>query len=150
MSKATAPKGLAPLRLDFKSERRVVVVTEDEDRFVTTSRQAALACRHAEDQEDWSEEFQAFLGRIHEWCKLHKSLIDRAYVAFGEEGLKVFLVTKGTDYCSELDDPAGALDSELPEEFPRCPADVMHLPNRPLEALNTFFSPPEALQLYGD
>lgn len=143
-------RGQKPLRLHFKSEQRVLVVTEDEDRFMTTSREAAIACRRAQDEQEWRDEFQAFLGHIHEWCKEHADVIDRAYVGFGDEGLKVFLVTKGKDYCSDLDNAAADLDIDLGHRFPGCPAYVMHLPNRPLEALQSFFSPPKAMQLYGN
>lgn len=150
MGKVSTTQGIMPLRLDFKSEKKVLVITEDEDRFTTTSQEAALACRRAQDEKDWSEEFKEFLAHINAWCKGRPDQVDRAYLGFGDEGLKVFLITKGDDYRSDLDDSVAELDTDLPRKFPNCPAYVMHLPNRPLEALKTFFSPPKALQLYGE
>ena len=150
MGRMTAAESLEPLRLHFKSERRVVVTTDDEDRFVTTARQAALACRRAQDEQEWKEEFQRFLGFINAWCEDHSEGIVRAYLGFGDEGLKVFLITKGDEYRFDLDELVARLDSELAVKFPGCPADLMHLPDRPLDALRSFFSPPKALQLYGE
>lgn len=136
-----------PLRLDFRSEQVVVVTSKNEDRFVTTSKEAARACRRAEDDKGWQREFESLLAHVHEWCKKYPD-IDRAYLGFGDEGLRLFLVTGGTEYSVEMDEPAAELSIELEKRFPGCPADVMHLPSRPKDVLHTFFSPPQVLELY--
>ena len=147
----TAPKkDTKPLRLDFRSRNPVVVVPENEDRFVTTAREAALACRQAQDAKEWQEEFERFLAHVNRWCGEHADHVDRGYLGFADEGLKVFLVTKASEYCFDLDDAVADLVVELTDLFPRCPTDVMHVPDRREEALHAFFSPHSALQLYGE
>ncbi len=149
MGKTATTEKMKPLRLDFRSEQTVVVVPEDEDRFVTTSRDAAHACRRAADEHEWRSEFHRFLTELNAWCQAHSRRIDRGYLGFGDEGLKVFLVTKQPEYDFTLDDGVSQLGVELDTQFPGCPADVMHVPDKPLKDLYSFFSPSKALQFYG-
>jgi hypothetical protein len=148
MGKAAAKTKLQPLRLDFRSERTIVVVPEDEDRFVVTSREAARACRRVAGEEEWRSEFNGFLTKIHNWCGQHPESIDSAYLAFGDEGLKVFMVTIRDEYDFSLDDEVAKLGIELAKSFPGCPADVLHVPNMAMKDLHSFFSPSTAIQLY--
>lgn len=148
MSKAGSKAQQRPLKLDFRSERTVVVVPEDEDRFVVSSREAALACRRAADEKDWQNEFRSFLAAVHTWCERHSDSIDGAYLALGDEGLKVFLITAKDEYDFSLDDEVAQLGIELAGSFPDCPTDVLHVPNMDPKDLRSFFSPSRAMQLY--
>lgn len=148
MSKAAGKAKVQPLRLDFRSERTVVVVPEDEDRFVVTSREAARACRRVADEEEWRSEFNDFLAKVHGWCEQHSEGIDGAYLALGDEGMKIFLVTIRDEYDFSLGDDVAKLGIELAGLFPGCPADVLHVPNMAPKDLQSFFSPSTAMQLY--
>lgn len=148
MSKAAAKEKVQPLRLDFRSEQTVVVVPEDQDRFVVTSREAARACRRVADEEEWRSEFNDFLAKVHGWCEQHSEGINGAYLALGDEGMKVFLVTVKDEYDFSLGDEVAKLGIELAGLFPGCPADVLHVPNMDLKDLHSFFSPSTAMQLY--
>lgn len=139
---------LRPIQLDFRSERPVVVVPEDEDRFVVTSKEAARACRSAANEQEWKTEFNSFLTNVHDWCKKHSGSIDNAYLSLGDEGLKLFLATNGDEYDFSLDDDVAKLGIDLTNTFPGCPVDVLHVPNTSLTELRSFFSPSTAIQLY--
>ncbi len=143
-------RGTEPIRLDFRSVEQVVVVPEDEDRFVTSSREAAEACRQVQNQEAWKRDFEAFLVAVHEWCKAHVEVVSHAYLGVGDEGLKVFVVTVGNEYQPEFDDELTSLDLDLAKRFARCPADVLQLPAAPSESLTSFFAPESAIQIFGD
>ena len=148
MGNAGGKTTLQPLRLDFRSERTVVVVPEDEDRFVVTSKEAARACRRVADEQEWKTEFNSFLTNVHDWCKKHSGSLDGAYLSFGDEGLKLFLATDGEEYDFSLDDEVARFSIDLANEFPGCPVDVLHVPNASLRDFRSFFSPSTAIQLY--
>ena len=148
MSKPAGKTKIEPLRLDFRSEQRVVVVPEDEDRFVLTSHEAARACRRVANEKEWRSEFGSFLAKVHDWCEQHSKSIDGAYLALGDEGMKVFVVTIRDEYDFGLGDEVARLGIELADLFPGCPADVLHVPNMALNDLDSFFTPSTALQLY--
>lgn len=140
-----------PIRLHFKDADVVVVVTpEDEDRFMTTAADAAYACKQAQDMLQWKREFDEFLRHIHTWCEKHETDLSHAYLAFSADGLNVFILTRGSEYRFDFDDTVTDLDAELARRYPRCPAELMLLPETPVESLTSFFAPGRALQLYGD
>lgn len=45
-----------PIRLHFGDKTLVVVTPDDEDRFMTTSAEAAKACQHAQDMLHWKKD----------------------------------------------------------------------------------------------
>lgn len=142
-----------PLRLHFQDARKVLVEGDQEDRFVTTVREAVRACRLAEDGAAKAEQFQAefkeFLGHVNAWCIRHADKIIRAYVAPGMHGMEVFVVTNGDAFMFDFEAQVTALDLELVDAFPNWPAHVMQLPGEPDESLESFFTPRRALQVYG-
>jgi hypothetical protein len=71
-------------------------------------------------------------------------------MAYSNEGLMLFILTKGASYRFDLDDMVSDLDIELAQRFPRCPTEVSQLPDTPVESLSSFFDSGKALQLYGD
>lgn len=138
-----------PIRLHFSDQTIVVVTPDDEDRFTTTAAEAARACRQAQDNFQWRQEFNRFLAHIHGWCLARRESVTKAYVAFSNDGLNLFILTKGDGYRFDLDDMISALDIELAQEFQRCPTEVMHFPEAPVESLTSFLDSSKALQVYG-
>lgn len=117
---------------------------------MTTAAEAARACKEAEDLLKWNKGFQSFLGYINAWCRKRPTDVARAYMSFSNEGLDVFILTRGSAYRFDMDDEIADLDIILAQQFPRCPAEVSHFPELPTESLTSFFDPQKALQLYGD
>jgi hypothetical protein len=139
-----------PIRLDFQSVQQVVATGNDGDRWVTTVREAAHACRSALDQKGWKEEFEAFLSHIHEWAKKHADVVSAAYVGISSEGLTGVIVTKGPEYRLEFDDEVSDLDIELAQRFSNCRADILQTPECDPESRVPYISLHRAVQVYGD
>ena len=139
-----------PIRLRFDDQTPVVVTSEDEDRFMTTSAEAAYACRQAENMLHWKNEFDHLLAFLHKWCAGKDKQVARTYMAISEDGLKAFILTRGPEYLFEFDDAISALDIEVAEKFERCPTEVIQMPETPAGSLTSFFYPAKAWQIYGD
>jgi len=151
MTKTTEQtKSSEPIRIDFHSVKQVVVTETDGDRFVTTSQEAALACRSALDLGAWKKEFDAFLAHINQWSKDRSSIVVRAYVGVSSEGLTVVIITKGELYRIDFDDEVTRLDIELANKFPACRADVLQSPESEPESRVPYISLDRAIQVYGD
>jgi hypothetical protein len=139
-----------PLRLDFHSVQQVVVTYADGDRWVTTAKEAALACRSSLDHETWKKQFESFLGHIHEWAKAHGDIVHAAFVGISSEGLTGVIITKGTEYRLDFDDEVTSLDIDLANRFPECRADILQSPEGEPESRIPFIALDRAVQVYGD
>src|SRR5438128_692155 len=102
--------GAAPIRLDFESVQRVVVTSQEGDRFLTTSQEEAQACRMYVYDKEWKEQFDGFLAHIHHWAKGHSDIVLTAYVGISSEGLTGVVITKGSEYRLDFDDEVTRLD----------------------------------------
>ena len=138
-----------PIRLHFTDQTRVVVTPEDEDRFMTTAAEAARACRHVQDILKWKQEFDGLLRHVNEWCQAKVERVSSAYMTFSDDGLRLFLLSKGSGYRFDLDDMVSELDIEICNKFELCPTEVSHFPEAPIESLSSFFDAGQALQVYG-
>ncbi len=136
-----------PIRLDFQSKRQVVVSPDDEDRFVTTEGEAAIACKQWSNREMFKEQFNAFLTEIHDWCEVRSAKVRSCFVSIGDSSLNILICTHGVDYDFEFDDAIVNLDVSLSEKFPLCIAELLQIPN---QAALTKELPKEALWVYGD
>lgn len=151
MKTAKTTKSAEPIRLHFQDiDTQILVTPDDQDRFVTTSSEAAKACRAAQNVLHWKQEFDAFLKYIHDWCAERTERVACAYLSFSSDGLKLFLLTHGSDYRFDFDDEVSDFDLELDKKFPNCPGEVMQLPETPVESLTSFFDPANAFQLHGE
>ena len=135
------------IQLDFRSEETVIVTSNDEDRFVTTSSEAALACRQVEDSREWRRQWNEFLAFLHQWCKKHHGFVESGCVSVGDSGLNVLVCTHNEDYDFSIEDDLVKLDLSLAKRFPLCCADVMQIPNQ--RSLRSELSS-ESLLVYGD
>ena len=138
------------IRLDFQSIQKVVVTDKDGDRWVTTVKEAAQACRSALDQEAWKNQFSAFLSRVHQWASGHANIVSAAFVGVSSEGLTGVIVTKGPEYRCDFDDEVTKLDIELANEFPNCRADILQSPEGEPESRIPYISLERAVQVYGN
>ena len=150
MARTTDGSRAMPIRLDFQSVQQVVVTGNDGDRWVTTVKEAAQACRTALDFQAWKGEFEGFLARIHEWAKQHADVVSSAFVGISSEGLTGVIVTKGPDYRMELDDAITDLDIEVAKRFPSCRADILQSPDDEPESRIPYISVERAVQVYGN
>jgi len=145
--KMPTKKTTKPIHLDFRSKETVVVVPDDEDRFVTTAGRAALACRQAAASKEWDAQWNNFLVFVHQWCEVQGEKVKSGYVSVGDTGLNVIICIASKDYDFSIEDAIVELDIALANQFPLCIADVMQIPDQ--RSLKTELSS-EALLVYGD
>ena len=138
------------IQLDFQSRQQVVITGTEGDRWVTTVKEAAQACRSALDQRSWEEQFRSFLTRINEWAKEHSNIVSAAFVGVSCEGLTGVIITKGSEYRVDFDDDVSQLDIELAKRFPNCRADVLQSPEGEPESRIPYISLELAVQVYGN
>lgn len=140
-----------PILLSFKSVESVVVVADDEDRFVMTAQAAARACKTADDDnKKWTEEFREFLKYLHDRCEELAADISACYLGVSDEGLRVFMTAKGGQYNRNIADKITDIDLDLASKFPKFPLDCIQIPSEPVESLTSFFSMSESILVYGD
>ncbi len=128
MAKDRTTPSSRPIRLNFRSERRVVVVPEDEDRFVVTMREAAQACKQAQDDKEWKDAFDSFLIYLENWAEDHANQIESVFVNVADGALNILICTAAESYNVDLDDLITDLDLSLVKEFPWLVAEVMQVP----------------------
>jgi len=139
------------IRIDFQSVQKVVVTdTASGDRWDTTVREAAYACRAALEAQDWKKQFEEFLGYIHEWAKKHADVVSAAYVGISSEGLTGVIVTKGPEYRLDFDDEVSNLDIKLANLFHDCRADILQSPQTDPTTRIPYISLGRAVQVYGN
>jgi hypothetical protein len=139
------------IQLNFQSVQQVVVTDKDgKDRWVTTVKEAAQACRSALAEQEWKQQFEAFLGRIHQWAGEHGDMVSAAFVGVSSEGLTGVIITKGPEYRHEFDDEVTDLDIELAQKFPNCRADILQSPEGEPESRIPFIALERAVQVYGN
>jgi hypothetical protein len=136
-----------PIRLTFRSEMRVVVEPDDEDRFVMTMREAALACKQVADNKAWEEAFDTFLVYLEKWSESHADKVSAVYFSVGDGALNIFVCTPSELYDIELDDIISELDIALVQKFPWLVADVLQIPG---SLQGERFPLEKAILVYGD
>lgn len=144
---AMETKATGVIRLDFRSEEQVLVIPDDQDRFVTTVRDAALACKHYDQFGEWKEQYNDFLTFLHEWCIKHHDKVRAGYVTIGDASLNVLVFLHSAEYDFDFENEIVELDVKLADQFPLCSAEVLQVPNQPDL---TGELPDEALCVYGD
>lgn len=139
-----------PISLHFESAETVIVTSDDEDRFLTTAKEAARACRTAEDAKWWGETFKGFLAHLNHRCAEMGDTIRACYVNIGDDGLRVFMATTGEDYEPSIADKITEIDIDIATRFPECPADCVQVPSVPQDSLSSFFLVEDSLKIYGE
>ncbi len=145
MNKVIAKPGA--IRLNFRSEERIVIEPDNKDLFVVTMREAASACSQAQDEKEFAVEFDRFLFHVHQWCEAHADRVQSGCIAIGDGVLNIFIRTKRDRFDFEFDETLSGLDIELVQEFPWLRGDVLQVPAsaREDQALSQ-----TAILVYGD
>lgn len=140
-----------PIRLDFQSVQKIVFTDHDSgERWVATVREAASACRTAQSQKEFQDEFEDFLAHIHQWSKRHADIVAAAFVGVSSEGLTGVILTSGPQYRLDFDDEITALDIELASKFPHCRADILQSPEEDPVCRVPYIAVERAVQVYGN
>jgi hypothetical protein len=136
-----------PIHLNYRSVKQVLVEPEDQDRFMMTAKEAARACKQAEDEKGWVDRFNEFLIFLGEWCKAHSADVAAGYVDIGDGGLDILICTEGAGYREDFEDTLTDLDLDIVKKFPWCVAEVAQIPCKAKEGQMSF---ERAILVYGD
>lgn len=148
MAEKLTTNGANPIHLDFRSVEKILVIPDNEDRFFVTKREAAQACKRAEDEREWQEDFDRFLVYLHRWGTDHQDKVNSVLIKVSDGSLNVLVCTLGEWYDTDLDDMISELDLALVGEFPWLIADVIQVPQSVVRGDRIPFE--KAIQVYGD
>ena len=98
-----------------EKDRRVVVETEDEDRFCTTVEDVIEACRvyDKENRKLFQIQIRYLLDILGEWGHQHREVLDRAFLTVRDGQLLFLVVTKERIYNAPLEKDLTKLDFEI-------------------------------------
>lgn len=136
-----------PVRLQFNGGM-VLVMPEDQDKFIISSNKAIEACRLMDTSEKKYASFKEdFLMPLHEWCERHKDKVTSCYAGVPQsEMIPVFVVGKNEQYDFDLVSELAQMDIKL--QANQWNAICHQLPAGDLDTLATFFDPSKALEIY--
>ena len=142
---STTSKG--PIHLQYDGGQ-VVVIPEDEDRFVLASRQAVSACQSAVLADRAISEFKTrFLGKLHAWCQDRQNSVFGCYVPFPvADCFKVFIVAKSNTFDFDLSDSIADLESEFYGDGWTC--DILQITSGSDQHLQAFFDPERSIKVF--
>ncbi len=138
----------APIRLDYSNDR-VVVVTTEADRFVTSCADAAHACKAWDRQREFQEQFSGrLLPLLGKWVKEHADWIDRGFLTVREDGLLFVVVQKSPAHTRALEDELTALDMQIAQDetLDLVDLEVLALPEASEETLTAFLDSRSTLE----
>lgn len=129
-------------------DNRVTVRMPDEDRMVSTSKAAAIACRAFADQIEFKSQFDSLLQRLGQFVYARQTSIRDAFITPQDSGILFVVVQKALEYDRNLDDELADLEWEIAneEEFRLVQFQSQLLPPASRESLCSFISE-NALQL---
>lgn len=128
--------------LDESTSEEVLVVTRDDDRFVTTAKDAARACQAYDDQLAFGRQFEELLERLAHWVQVRTSAISSAFITVRTTDILFVVVQKQVAYDAELVDQLTDIDISVAnaEEFSLIEMNVVSMPAVPQEAATAFLA----------
>lgn len=138
-----------PIQLQYcEKDRKVVVTPSDNDRFVLSVEEAAMACRSMKQLLVFNDQFEHLLSHLAQWMEDHKSKIKKAFVTVRDAGLMFLLVQNQVRFDGEFEDILSDLDIEIAQnpEYSLIHLSVLALPNCSQEGYESFLSPTYTLE----
>jgi hypothetical protein len=141
-------KKTQPIQLHYGDDSKVVVVPEDEDRFVTSCQEAANACRAYNEQAMFYKQFDdRLLPLLGQWVHQHAAQASKAYLTVREDGLLFVVVLRSTHYDRVVEDALTELDVRVATsaELDMIAMDVLAVPAASQRAYTSFLTPDKTL-----
>jgi len=138
-SSATLSSG-SYLKLILKDETgQILVVPEDQDRFVIKVNRLVSACRHEQQRERFEAQFRVLLDQIAKWLK-NRDEVDSAYLTLRDGGLAFVAVTKHAEYNEQFDDALSELDLKIASDvdLDLISLNTISLPNVSRDSMSSF------------
>ena len=120
------------------ADRQVVITQEDEDRFSLTCAQAIEACKFHTNRKIWFEELASLFGFVQSWIKDNLPKVNSCYAAPRGGQVVIFIVPTAKSFDFELSDALADLSLALSEKFQQISSDVMQIPGKDPQHLQTF------------
>lgn len=143
---ADARAARRPVPLGF-ADGEVMVTPRDRDIFFISADKATEACRDALKTAERFARFESeILVPLHDWCVARAGRVRACYIPVPKGHIPVFVVTASGRYDFALGEEVAALEADLARAGWRI--GVSQLPDAGPEALDTFFDPEGALEVY--
>lgn len=138
----TAPKRNSLILLDENASDEVMVVTRDDDRFVTTATEAARACRAHDDQLNFGNQFEHLLEMLAGWVQDRLPSISSAFITVRTVDILFVVVQKQVAYDADLVDQLTDIDILVAtaEEYSLIEMNVVSMPAVSQEAATAFLA----------
>jgi len=146
MIMTTTTKRQSAIHLNYDSGR-VVVETQDEDRFVLSAKKAIEACvqSHLRDEAIKTVKGQV-LTPLRRWCEAHASRISSCYASSEGKYLQVFVVGATDRFDFDLEGELSKLEIAMFDSGWRMSA--QQIPLLDSEDQDTYFNIGEAMEIY--
>lgn len=120
--------------------RRVVVEPENNDKFVTTAREAAAACQRHQEIKAFVAQLRKVMNRLASWIVAHPSDIQGAFLTVRDGGLLFLLIRNSVPYNGGLETALTKLDLEIAnsDEFDLLQLNALALPKSSDVSYRTF------------
>ena len=124
-------------------DRKVMVVWENEDRFMTTVEDAARACHQASQNKVFQEQFSRLIDHLAAWVRQYQERFAHAFLTMRDYGLLFVVVQRDTPMDVVLNERLLDLDLEVSQdpEFDLVCFDTMPLPRASVEGMWAFLNP---------
>lgn len=132
------------IRLDYHGEGQKVIVTpQNQDRFMLSVREAAIACQMADDSNSFIQQFKELLENLASWLKRHGSKVERAFVTIRDAGFVFLVVQRNKSYNREFEDLLTELDMSIAQDqnLNLIRLNVLALPKSSKESYESFLVP---------
>jgi len=147
---SAAAQGHFVLMLDVSfKDKKVLVVPEDEDRFLVSVDAAVKACQAADKTLQFGRQFRdILLPRLGLWISDRADKLKKAYLTVREEGLLFVAILARAEYDRELEDDLSELDIAVARDphLDLIDLEVLALPNASDAAHASFLNPEATLE----
>jgi hypothetical protein len=92
---------------------KVLVITDDGDRFALPVDVAVRACESAEDLGEFARQFEHLLSRLGQWMARYPGEVSRAYVAPEPGGVLFAVVRRGREFNPAFEEALSDIDFEI-------------------------------------
>lgn len=133
-----------PIRLSARAEgQQVVVEPENQDKFVLSAQEAAIACQRHPEMKAFQEQFVELLNRLGLWLHRNPTDVDHAYVTIRDGALLFLIIRKTVPFNRGLEDQLTDLDLAIASDggLGLIELNVLALPKTSTESYRTFLVP---------
>ena len=130
-------------------DRRVVVTTADQDRFVTTVQLAVEALQLYENRKVISAEIEKMFSVVADWAHQNADRIHSVYVGSHELQIVAFVIPAADYFDFDLAAKVAELSQTLSRQFPKLQTDALEVIGETADHVGCFVNQQQAIMVYG-